>query len=1190
MANKIILKKSNIAAKVPLDTDLDFGELALNYRDGALYYKDHTGTVRNLIEPPPSGAGSGADADFLDGIDSTEFLRSNTDDQYTSGTLTFNNGTTQTFAAGANINFNNTGVGRLEATLSTGTATVTVTDTTGLVAGQTLTKISGAGAFGVAATILTVDGPTQFTASINHATAGAIVFSAGRSPFNVVSSVKVNNLNADLLDGRDSGYFYSPDNPPPATNEQDTLQTVTERGQTGGFSTTDQKITLTNTTQSNETITDAALLVLGGMGVEKDFHIRGDLHIVGEGTLRFGPYDVGSTDGNLWWVRTTGLDLDPAVVNGAGEQQWTAFGSLKHALKFANFGDTILVQPGEYEEEFPLYVPAGVSIRGAGLRETQIRPTLTTNDKDAFLLSGDSTISDFTVKNFFYNSTDDTGYAFRFATYSATLTSGIATVTVSDTTGLVAGQKITKISGAGAFGTNATVLSVDSATQFTASVNHATSGTIVFSTAKMTNRSTYIERCTILTKGSVTSSTDPYGFNEGDAGRGALIDGALLSRDSIETAMLFNEVTFIVPNSRGIIMTNGARSEILTSFFYFADLAVEGKVGTAGRGMDGKTYITLEGLSGSWLATNTITLYDTDNTTVIATATIESVSGNRLTIDGSASGFVLNADREPKLVDAVGDAQLDTGLSRFGTASLQLDGTGDYIEVDSNPDFNFGTGDWTIDFWVYRTTSPGSDQVLVDMRTSATQVAPLIYLNSSYQPVLNVNGSDVITAATAVSLNTWTHIEIAKSSNSTRLFVGGTQTGSTYTDNNNYIQGPIRVGLDYAGNTGFTGRIDEFRVSKGIGRHTANFSTRTAAYSGDADTVLLLHFNGTDGATAIVDDGINVQDVRSSAGGTATGIIRYDRAEFGAEMRSIASAYVYGNEGIKADGVDVTLQLMAHNFAYIGTGADLTNDKSSVNQANEVIEVNGGRVYYNSVDQSGDFRVGDFFRVNFETGAVSFSGGSFDVTAIGSINFIDGLNQTTVSASEITTGTLVLSGSTIGTSTGDITIDPSGDADIYLNGDTIVTGLLSISTLTHTGLQMSDGGTSGTNAVDTLVTYTKSLTITTDWQDTGIAGTDLATGTYIVQLYANDTGSGGTSNNEYYSGTMSWYSGTTSSSVALPTDEIQLHRAGASSDAGLYLRTARADDDSPGPLKLQIYSNLPNASASNYVFKFRRMI
>ena len=126
--------------------------------------------------------------------------------------------------------------------------------------------------------------------------------------------------------------------------------------------------------------------------------------------------------------------------------------------------------------------------------------------------------------------------------------------------------------------------------------------------------------------------------------------------------------------------------------------------------------------------------------------------------------------------------------------------------------------------------------------------------------------------------------------------------------------------------------------------------------------------------------------------------------------------------------------------------------------------------------------------------------------------------------------------------------------------------------------------------VDPIISITKSITMTTDWQDTGIKYNDLATGTYIVQLFANDTGAGGSNTNEYYSGTMSWYAGDTNSSLELPTDEIALHRAGGGSDAGLYLRTFRTATGNTDRLKLQIYSNSANASAANYVFKFRRII
>jgi hypothetical protein len=147
------------------------------------------------------------------------------------------------------------------------------------------------------------------------------------------------------------------------------------------------------------------------------------------------------------------------------------------------------------------------------------------------------------------------------------------------------------------------------------------------------------------------------------------------------------------------------------------------------------------------------------------------------------------------------------------------------------------------------------------------------------------------------------------------------------------------------------------------------------------------------------------------------------------------------------------------------------------------------------------------------------------------------------------------------------------------------TNAITVGTIQHSGLVVTEG----TN-LDQIKTITKSITLTTDWQDTGIKGTDLATGTYIVQLYANDTGAGGTNSNEYYSGTMSWYSGDTNSSVELPTDEIVLHRAGGSGEGGLYLRTYRTPSASGDDLKLQIFANQANASASNYVFKFRRMI
>ena len=152
-------------------------------------------------------------------------------------------------------------------------------------------------------------------------------------------------------------------------------------------------------------------------------------------------------------------------------------------------------------------------------------------------------------------------------------------------------------------------------------------------------------------------------------------------------------------------------------------------------------------------------------------------------------------------------------------------------------------------------------------------------------------------------------------------------------------------------------------------------------------------------------------------------------------------------------------------------------------------------------------------------------------------------------------------------------------------GNANVTTSLTATELKHSGLTFTYG-----NNIDQLTVFTRPLQLTTEWQDVGISQVDLATGSYAIQLYANDIAAGGTNNNEYYTGVLSWYNGTTDSPLALPTDEIPLHRAGGSVEGGLGLRTFRTPNASGLGLKLQIYSHYASLSVSNYVFKFRRLI
>ena len=121
-----------------------------------------------------------------------------------------------------------------------------------------------------------------------------------------------------------------------------------------------------------------------------------------------------------------------------------------------------------------------------------------------------------------------------------------------------------------------------------------------------------------------------------------------------------------------------------------------------------------------------------------------------------------------------------------------------------------------------------------------------------------------------------------------------------------------------------------------------------------------------------------------------------------------------------------------------------------------------------------------------------------------------------------------------------------------------------------------------------VITITKNLRPTVDWLDTGIAGTALSTGTYIVQVSGLSSGNTPGIYSEIWSGVFSWYSGGTNSTNS---DEILLHNAGHADNSNeLYLRTIRQGATSGGVMKLQMAVKQASTSTVDVTFKFRKMI
>ena len=212
------------------------------------------------------------------------------------------------------------------------------------------------------------------------------------------------------------------------------------------------------------------------------------------------------------------------------------------------------------------------------------------------------------------------------------------------------------------------------------------------------------------------------------------------------------------------------------------------------------------------------------------------------------------------------------------------------------------------------------------------------------------------------------------------------------------------------------------------------------------------------------------------------------------------------------------------------------------------------------------------------TGGVGISerlyAGSIQNTPIGSVTRSTGA-FTSIAANADST----ITANTVSSSTATGALVVTGGVGV--GGKLYANGIVTTTIQSTQGVTLSDG----TN-VDQLTVFNKSLTITTSWLDTGIKFEDLASGSYIMQVTANDSGVGGGHVNIIYTAAMTWYAGTTNETTY---DEIVVNRTGVASGSGtLFFRLLRST--SADNLRLQVAGTTVNTGAATYTFKFRRIL
>ena len=198
------------------------------------------------------------------------------------------------------------------------------------------------------------------------------------------------------------------------------------------------------------------------------------------------------------------------------------------------------------------------------------------------------------------------------------------------------------------------------------------------------------------------------------------------------------------------------------------------------------------------------------------------------------------------------------GKSTAATArSVDFDGTGDWLSIASTSDFDFGTGDFTIEFWQLTNDYSGSPYVC-DFRTSGNDAQGsnriVIYTpgsGSSLEGKLGfwLNGGTRISTKEKITKGTWSHYALVRNSGTTTLYQNGTAQG-TYSDSTDYEAAPLEIGHRQGQNQEFNGKISNFRVVKGTAVYTSSFRPPTEPLTNITNTKLLCCNNSsTTGST-----------------------------------------------------------------------------------------------------------------------------------------------------------------------------------------------------------------------------------------------------------------------------------------------------------------------------------------------------
>jgi len=259
--------------------------------------------------------------------------------------------------------------------------------------------------------------------------------------------------------------------------------------------------------------------------------------------------------------------------------------------------------------------------------------------------------------------------------------------------------------------------------------------------------------------------------------------------------------------------------------------------------------------------------------TAITNTSLLTCQSNRF-IDNSTNNFTITANGTPKVQAFQPFSPTASYTAAAYGGSSYFNGSTDYLTTPANTAFAFGTGDFTVEAWIYTTSRIGSGNygsLITGAQVYGVSSDWILCLTSTgllyFQ--IGVSSSGAYLSNTAVPLNSWTHVAFSRASGTVKAFINGVDAGNsvTYSTSISNNSTPLSVGGPSNGNANglMQGYISNLRIVKGTAVYTANFTPPTSPVTAITNTSLLTNFtNAGIYDAAVQNNSITVGDAQAS--------------------------------------------------------------------------------------------------------------------------------------------------------------------------------------------------------------------------------------------------------------------------------------------------------------------------------------